>query len=105
MAYRGTHGIPTRIVRIFNTMGERMRPDDGRAVPTFITQTLRGEAMTVHGDGSQTRSIGYVGDLVEGIVLLLDSDVTDPVNLGNPSEITVLDLATTIARLVGTEPN
>src|SRR5436190_22961734 len=104
MAYRRTHGIPTRIVRIFNTMGERMRPDDGRAVPTFITQALRGEPLTVHGDGLQTRSVGYVSDLVEGIVRLVDSDVADPVNLGNPSETTVLELATTIARIAGVEP-
>src|SRR5213593_2855050 len=76
MAYHRTHGIPTRIVRIFNTMGERMRPDDGRAVPTFITQALRGEPLTVHGDGSQTRSIGYVSDTVEGVVRLLGSEVT-----------------------------
>ncbi len=101
MAYHRTHGIPTRIVRIFNTMGERMRPDDGRAVPTFITQALRGEPLTVHGDGSQTRSIGYVSDLVEGVSRLLASDVTDPVNIGNPHEISVADLAVTVARLAG----
>src|SRR5438552_416109 len=104
MAYHRTHGIPTRIVRIFNTMGERMRPDDGRAVPTFITQALRREPLTVHGDGSQTRSIGYVSDTVEGVVRLLRSDVTGPVNIGNPEEISVLELARTIARLAGTEP-
>ncbi len=104
MAYHRTHGIPTRIVRIFNTMGERMRPDDGRAVPTFITQALRGEPLTVHGDGSQTRSIGYVSDTVEGVVRLLGSDVTDPVNIGNPEEISVVDLARAIGRLAGTEP-
>ena len=104
MAYHRTHGIPTRIARIFNTMGERMRPDDGRAVPTFITQALRGEPLTVHGDGSQTRSVGYISDLVEGIHRLLDSDVTEPVNLGNPEEVSVLELAKTIARIAGTDP-
>lgn len=104
MAYHRTHGIETRIVRIFNTMGERMRPDDGRAVPTFITQALRGEPLTVHGDGSQTRSIGYVSDLVEGVFRLLASDVTEPVNMGNPQEISVLELAKTVARLAGTAP-
>ena len=104
MAYHRTHGIPTRIARIFNTMGERMRPDDGRAVPTFITQALRGEPLTVHGDGSQTRSVGYISDLVEGIHLLLDSDVTEPVNLGNPEEVSVIELAQTIARIAGTAP-
>jgi dTDP-glucose 4,6-dehydratase len=104
MAYRRTHGIPTRIVRIFNTMGERMRPDDGRAVPTFITQALRGETLTVHGDGSQTRSIGYVSDLVEGVCRLLASDVGEPVNIGNPEEISVVELARTIALLAGADP-
>jgi dTDP-glucose 4,6-dehydratase len=104
MAYHRTHGIETRIVRIFNTMGERMRPDDGRAVPTFITQALRGEPLTVHGDGSQTRSIGYVSDLVDGVFRLLASDVTEPVNMGNPEEISVLELAHTVARIAGTEP-
>src|SRR6266480_7593965 len=105
MAYHRTHGIPTRIVRIFNTMGERMRPDDGRAVPTFITQALRGEPLTVHGDGSQTRSIGYVSDLVEGIHRLLGSEVTEPVNIGNPEEISVADLARAVGRLAGTDPD
>src|SRR5438552_11954627 len=104
MAYHRTHGIPTRIVRIFNTMGERMRPDDGRAVPTFITQALRREPLTVHGDGSQTRSIGYVSDTVEGVVRLLRSEVTEPVNIGNPEEISVADLARVIGRLAGTDP-
>jgi len=105
MAYHRVHGVPTRIVRIFNTIGERMRPDDGRAVPTFVAQALAGEPITVHGDGSQTRSVGYVGDLVEGIVRLLDSDLVDPVNLGNPEEVTVLDLARTVCRVVGVEPD
>src|SRR3954452_361573 len=104
MAYHRVHDVATRIVRIFNTIGERMRPDDGRAVPTFVAQALAGEPITVHGDGSQTRSVGYVGDLVEGIVRLLDSDVVDPVNLGNPEEVTVVDLARTVCRVVGVEP-
>jgi dTDP-glucose 4,6-dehydratase len=105
MAYHRVHGISTRIARIFNTIGERMRPDDGRAVPTFIAQALAGEPLTVHGDGSQTRSVGYVSDLVEGIVRLLDGDVTEPVNLGNPEETSVLDLARSVCRLVGVEPD
>ncbi len=104
MAYHRAHGVRTRIARLFNTTGERMRPDDGRAVPTFIAEALRGEPLTVHGDGSQTRSVGYVSDMVEGIVRLLDSEVTEPVNFGNPNEITVLDLARTVARIVGVEP-
>lgn len=102
MAYHRTHGLETRIVRIFNTIGERMRPADGRAVPAFVTQALNGQALTVHGDGSQTRSIGYIGDLVEGLWRLLASDITEPVNIGNPEEVSVLDLARTIVRLVGT---
>ncbi|HEY8201640.1 MAG TPA: UDP-glucuronic acid decarboxylase family protein [Actinomycetota bacterium] len=99
MAYHRAHDMPTRIVRIFNTYGPRMRPADGRAVPTFIAQGLAGERLTVHGDGSQTRSLCYVDDLVEGIVRLLLADgarvggIADPVNLGNPEEITVLSLA------------
>ncbi|MFL5799747.1 MAG: UDP-glucuronic acid decarboxylase family protein [Actinomycetota bacterium] len=104
MAYHQAHGMPTRIARIFNTMGERMRSDDGRAVPTFIDEALREEPLTVHGDGSQTRSVGYVSDIVEGIVRLLSSGVNEPVNLGSPNEITVLDLARTVARIVGVEP-
>ncbi len=104
MAYHRAHGLQTRIVRIFNTIGERIRANDGRAVPAFITQALRGEPMTVHGDGSQTRSVGYVGDLVEGVWRLLASDETKPVNIGNPEETSVLELARTIARLIGVEP-
>jgi dTDP-glucose 4,6-dehydratase len=104
LAYHRAHGMKTRIVRIFNTIGERMRPHDGRAVPAFITQALRGEPLTVHGDGSQTRSIGYVSDLIEGVWRLLCSDVTEPVNIGNPEEVTVLDLARAVARAVGVEP-
>jgi dTDP-glucose 4,6-dehydratase len=105
LAYHRAHGLDTRIVRIFNTMGERMRPDDGRAVPTFISQALRGEPLTVHGDGSQTRSVGYVSDLVEGVWRLLCSDVVDPVNIGNPEEHTVLELAEAIAKAAGVDPD
>jgi dTDP-glucose 4,6-dehydratase len=101
MAYHRTHGLETRIARIFNTMGERMRPDDGRAVPAFVSQALRGEPLTVHGDGSQTRSVGYVSDLVEGIWRLLASEEVDPVNLGNPEEVSVLGLARMVARIAG----
>jgi len=101
MAYHRTHGIDTRIARIFNTFGPRMRRDDGRAVPNFLTQALAGEALTVYGDGQQTRSFCYVDDLVEGLYRLLLSDVHDPVNLGNPSEITILELAEMTNRLIG----
>jgi len=101
MAYHRTHGLQTRIVRIFNTIGERMRPNDGRAVPAFAMQALRGDPLTVFGDGSQTRSVGYVGDLVEGLVRLLESDYSDPINIGNPHEVTVLELAKMVARIAG----
>jgi dTDP-glucose 4,6-dehydratase len=101
MAYHRTHGLETRIVRIFNTIGARMRPNDGRAVPAFAMQALRGEPLTVFGDGSQTRSVGYVGDLVEGLVRLLESDYSDPLNIGNPHEVTVLELAKMVARIAG----
>jgi dTDP-glucose 4,6-dehydratase len=103
MAYRRTHGVDTAIVRIFNTFGERMRPDDGRAIPTFIRQALMGEQLTVAGDGGQTRSICYVDDLIEGIVRLLHSDHAGPMNIGNPHEISVLDLARWIRDLAGSE--
>lgn len=101
MAYNRLHGIDTRIVRIFNTYGERMRRDDGRAIPNFITQALGGEEITVHGDGSQTRSIGHVSDLVAGISKLMESTVTTPVNIGNPVELTMLQLAEKIIDLTG----
>ena len=101
MAYHRSHGMATRIVRIFNTYGPRMRLGDGRVVPNFITQALRGEALTVYGDGSQTRSFCFVDDLVEGIVRLLRSDYTQPVNLGNPRELSVRAFAETIIRLTG----
>jgi dTDP-glucose 4,6-dehydratase len=102
MAYRRAHGVDTRIVRIFNTYGERMRPRDGRVVPALIGQALAGEPMTVFGDGSQTRSFCYVSDLIEGIYRLLLSNEPDPVNIGNPSELSVLEFARTIRRLTGT---
>jgi dTDP-glucose 4,6-dehydratase len=102
MAYHRAHGVDTRIVRIFNTYGERMRPRDGRVVPALICQALAGEPMTVFGDGSQTRSFCYVSDLIEGIYRLLLSSEPDPVNIGNPSELSVLQFAHTIRKLTGT---
>ena len=101
MAYHRTHAVPTRIARIFNTYGPRMRPDDGRALPNFMVQALKGENITVYGDGSQTRSFCYVDDLVEGIRKLLFSDEVEPVNLGNPQEISIIDFAEEIIRLTG----
>ncbi len=103
MAYHRVHGVETRIVRIFNTYGPRMRLDDGRVVPNFIGQALRGQPLTVYGDGSQTRSFCYVDDLVEGIVRLLRSDEVEPVNLGNPQEMSILDFARLINRMTGNE--
>ena len=102
MAYHTYHGLETRIVRIFNTYGPRMRLNDGRVLPAFIGQALRGEDLTVFGDGSQTRSFCYVDDLVEGIYRLLHSDYPHPVNIGNPSEITIRDFAEEIIKLTGT---
>ncbi|MFF5231063.1 UDP-glucuronic acid decarboxylase family protein [Dactylosporangium sp. NPDC000521] len=99
MGYHRGRGADVGIVRIFNTYGERMRPDDGRAIPTFISQALRGEPITVHGSGTQTRSICHVSDLVRGILLLLDSGETGPVNCGTEHEMTMLELADTIVRL------
>lgn len=93
MAYHRVHGAETRIVRIFNTYGPRMRIDDGRVVPNFITQALKGKDLTVHGDGSQTRSFCYVSDLIEGIYRLMMSDMHDPINIGNPEEHTILEFA------------
>jgi dTDP-glucose 4,6-dehydratase len=101
MAYHRTHGVDTRIARIFNTYGERMRLDDGRAIPNFITQAASGRDLTVYGDGRQTRSICYVSDLVLGIDRLMQSSVTLPVNLGNPTELSMLDLARKIIDLTG----
>ncbi|MDX6220319.1 MAG: dTDP-glucose 4,6-dehydratase [Frankiales bacterium] len=103
MAYRRTHAVDTAIVRIFNTHGPRMRPNDGRAIPAFTSQALTGRPITVAGDGSQTRSIIYVEDLVEGIMRLLRSDLAGPVNIGNPHEVSVLELAETIRRLTGSD--
>jgi dTDP-glucose 4,6-dehydratase len=102
MAYHNFHGLETRIVRIFNTYGPRMRLNDGRALPAFIGQALRGEDLTVFGDGSQTRSFCYVDDLVEGIYRLLMSDYSQPVNIGNPSEITLKQFAEEVIALTGT---
>lgn len=102
MAYHTFHGVETRIVRIFNTYGPRMRLNDGRVLPAFIGQALRGEDLTIFGDGSQTRSFCYVDDLVEGIVRLLHSDCSDPVNIGNPDEITISQFAEEIIKLTGT---
>jgi dTDP-glucose 4,6-dehydratase len=102
MAYQRAHGVPTRIVRIFNTYGERMRPRDGRVVPALIGQALAGEPLTVFGDGSQTRSFCYVSDLIDGIYRLLVSEEREPVNIGNPVELSVLEFAKTIRELTGT---
>jgi dTDP-glucose 4,6-dehydratase len=101
MAYHRYHGIDTRIARIFNTYGPRMRLDDGRVVPNFIQQAIRGEPLTVYGDGSQTRSFCYVDDLIEGIYRLLLSDEHGPVNIGNPAETTILEFAYTINKIIG----
>ncbi len=101
MAYHRFHKLDTRIVRIFNTYGPRMRLDDGRVVPNFILQALKGEPLTVYGDGSQTRSFCYVDDLIDGIYLLLLSDEHFPVNIGNPAEITILQFAEEINRIIG----
>jgi len=101
MAYHRFHHIDTRIVRIFNTYGSRMRLTDGRAIPTFIRQALRGEPLTIYGDGSQTRSFTYVSDLIEGIWRLMHAPVNDPVNIGNPREMTLLELAKHVLRATG----
>ena len=104
MAYNRAHEVPVKILRIFNTYGPRMRPNDGRAVPTFIGQALDRAPITVHGDGSQTRSLCYVDDLIEGIWRYLASDVVGmPVNLGNPEEVTVVDLARSIVAIAGSD--
>jgi dTDP-glucose 4,6-dehydratase len=103
MAYHRYHSVDTRIVRIFNTYGPRMRPGDGRVVSNFIVQALRGEPLTVFGDGSQTRSFCYASDLIDGIVRLFMSDRTEPTNVGNPNEFTVRQLAETVLRLTGSK--
>jgi dTDP-glucose 4,6-dehydratase len=101
MAYHRAHGVETRIARIFNTYGPRMRLDDGRVVPNFVGQALRGESLTVYGNGSQTRSFCYVDDLIEGVYRLLLSDEVEPVNLGNPAEMSILNFAHLVNRLTG----
>ena len=103
MAYHRYHGVETRIARIFNTYGPRMRVDDGRALPNFMSQALRGDPLTVYGDGSQTRAFCYVDDLVEGLYRLLMSDTTDPVNIGNPDEITIKEFAKEIIEVTGAD--
>ncbi|NBV14437.1 MAG: SDR family oxidoreductase [Sphingobacteriia bacterium] len=103
MAYHRYHGVETRIIRIFNTYGPRMRLDDGRALPAFVGQALRGEDLTVYGDGSQTRSFCYVSDLVEGIYRLLMSEEVNPVNIGNPAEITILEFAKEVLKHIDTK--
>lgn len=103
MAYHRFHGVDTRIVRIFNTYGSRMRLNDGRVVPAFMGQALRGEDLTVFGDGKQTRSFCYIDDQVEGIYRLLMSDYTDPINIGNPHETTIIEFAEEIIKLTGTD--
>jgi dTDP-glucose 4,6-dehydratase len=103
MAYHRFHGVDTRIVRIFNTYGPRMRLTDGRAIPTFISQALRNEPLTVFGDGGQTRSFTYVSDLVDGIWRLMQSSTNDPVNLGNPREMTLLELARRVIAASGSQ--
>lgn len=101
MAYHRYHGLDTRIVRIFNTYGERMREEDGRAIPNFISQALKGKPITVYGSGRQTRSFCYISDLVDGIYRLLGSNAHDPVNIGNPHELKLIDLAKMIIRITG----
>jgi dTDP-glucose 4,6-dehydratase len=101
MAYHRHHRVDTRIVRIFNTYGPRMRPDDGRMIPNFIGQALSGEPLTVYGDGSQTRSVQYVDDLVEGVIRLMRSPEVQPVNIGNPVEYEVREVAALILKLSG----
>src|SRR2546422_1058226 len=103
MAYHRVHGVETRIVRIFNTYGPRMRVEDGRAIPAFLSQALRHEDVTVFGDGSQTRSLCYVSDLVDGIFRLMSSSEVNPVNIGNPSEMTIRQLAERIIALTGSK--
>jgi dTDP-glucose 4,6-dehydratase len=101
VAYHRYHGVDTKIVRIFNTYGPRMRVKDGRAVPNFISQALRGEDVTVYGDGNQTRSLCYISDLVDGVIRLMRSDAHGPINIGNPTELTIEEIARTIIRMTG----
>lgn len=99
VAHARQHGTAVRIARIFNTYGPNMRIDDGRALPTFIDQAMRGEPLTVHGDGGQTRSFCYVSDMVDGLIRLMESDVAEPINLGNPEEVSILEIAQEIVRI------
>ena len=101
LAYHRYHGVDTKIVRIFNTYGPRMRLRDGRAVPAFMSQALTGEDVTIFGDGTQTRSFTYVSDLVDGVLRLMEANTNEPVNIGNPHEVTIEEIARTIIRLVG----
>ncbi|NQT32916.1 MAG: SDR family oxidoreductase [Candidatus Omnitrophica bacterium] len=103
LAYNRSHGIDTKIARIFNTYGERMRSHDGRVVPNFIDQIIGGESLTVYGDGSQTRSFCYVSDLIDGLMLLLESNVNEPVNLGNPAETSIMEFAKAVMGIAGKE--
>ena len=103
VAYHRYHGLDAKIVRIFNTYGPRMRLNDGRAVPAFMSQALRGEDVTIFGDGSQTRSFTYITDLVDGIIRLMLSNVNDPVNIGNPREMTIKEIAETIIKMTGSK--
>ena len=103
MAYHRVHKLNTKIVRIFNTYGPRMRPMDGRAIPNFITQALKEKPMTIYGSGRQTRSFCYVSDLVEGLYRLVHSNLHDPINLGNPTEITLKELASRIKKITNTK--
>jgi dTDP-glucose 4,6-dehydratase len=103
MAYHRTHGVDTRIVRIFNTYGPRMRMDDGRVVPNFVCQALRGDPLTVYDSGSRTRSFCFVSDMVDGMVRLLQSDETTPINMGNPDEMTILEFAHTVQEVTGSD--
>lgn len=103
MAYQRYHNVNTKIVRIFNTYGPRMRPKDGRAIPTFVPQALKNESITIFGDGSQTRSFCYVSDLVEGIYRLLISDINEPVNIGNPREMTIKEMAEAVLKVTGSK--
>ena len=101
VAYHRYHGVDAKIVRIFNTYGPRMRVNDGRAVPAFMSQALRNEDVTIFGDGSQTRSFTYITDLVDGIIRLMQSNVNEPVNIGNPHEMTIKEIAETIIQMTG----
>jgi dTDP-glucose 4,6-dehydratase len=103
VAYHRYHGLDAKIARIFNTYGPRMRVNDGRAVPSFISQALRGEDVTVFGDGHQTRSFCYIDDLVDGIIRLMLSNLNEPVNIGNPQEMTIEQIASTIIRMTGSK--